>query len=305
MHHSDASLSRRTLLALLGAISITNPSQAKQPILVTTSFSILADWVQIVGANRVQVTSLVGPNQDAHVFEPKPQDVKRLQLSQLFVINGQNFEPWAERLVQSAPFRGTTLIASRGVTALNSKSIKAHHHAHHGVDPHAWQNPLNAVLYVQNIANALSTLDPEGRNIYQNNAQAYEKALKALDAWAHNQFASIPVAQRKVITSHDAFTYFAARYNIQFIAAHGLSTAAQPSAKQVAQLIRQIQSEKIKTIFVENMSNPKLMQQISQETGAKIGAKLYSDALSQPGEPGANYLDMMRHNITHLAQAMQ
>ena len=179
-------------------------------------------------------------------------------------------------------------------------------HDHDEADPHAWQNPDNVVLYVRNIASALSQADPAGRALYQANSAAYVQELQALDAWAKAQFAAIPVAKRKVITSHDAFGYFADHYQIKFFAPQGVSTETEPSAKQVAQLIRQIQREKIRAVFIENMSNPKLLAQLSKDAGVSVsvGASLYADALSSAGQPGASYLQMMRHNVTRLAAGM-
>ncbi len=171
-------------------------------------------------------------------------------------------------------------------------------------DPHAWQNPGNVVLYVRNIAASLAKVDASSAATYQANADAYVKELQTLDAWAQAQFAAIPLAKRKVITSHDAFGNFAAHYQIKFLAPQGVNTEAEPSAKQVAQLIRQIQREKIRAVFVENMSNPKLIAQLSQDAGATVGASLYSDTLSAADKPGATYLQMMRHNVTQLAAGM-
>ena len=181
----------------------------------------------------------------------------------------------------------------------------ADEHGHAESDPHAWQNPNNVVLYVRNIAAGLSRVDPAGASAYLANAEAYVKELQALDSWAKEQFAAIPAVKRKVITSHDAFGYFAAHYGIRFLAPQGVSTEAEPSAKQVAQLIRQIQREKIKAVFVENMSNPKLLAQLSKDAGATVGAALYADALSAPDKLGATYLQMMRHNVTQLAAGMK
>jgi zinc/manganese transport system substrate-binding protein len=172
-------------------------------------------------------------------------------------------------------------------------------------DPHAWQNPNNVVLYVRNIAAGLSKVDPMGTATYQANAEAYVKELQTLDAWAKAQFTDILVVKRKVITSHDAFGYFGAHYFVKFIAPQGVNTEVEPSAKQVAQLIKQIQREKVKAVFVENMSNPKLIEQLSKDAGATVGARLYSDALSAPDQPGASYLQMMRHNVTQLAAGMK
>ena len=295
---------RRLLLASSLALALIPhgsafAAEAADKIQVTASFSILGDLVRVVGAERVTVSTLVGPDQDAHAFEPKPADAKTIVGSKLLVVNGLHFEPWADKLARSVGFPGETLIASQGVSALHAKEEKGE------ADPHAWQNPNNVVLYVRNIAAGLSRVDAGGAASYQANAQAYIRELQALDAWAKEQFAAIPPAKRKVITSHDAFGYFAAHYQVRFLAPQGVSSDVEPSARQVAQLIRQIQREKIRAVFVENMSNPKLVAQLSRDAGASVGASLYSDALSTPDQPGATYLQMMRHNVTQLAAGMK
>ncbi len=276
------------------------------PIPVTASFSILGDLVRVVGGERVVVTTLVGPDEDAHTFEPKPTDAKALLRTRLLVTNGLGFEPWAHKLAQSAGYRGATVVASQGVQARPMAPEKGlGGHAHEETDPHAWQNPHNVVLYVRNIAAALSQVDPSGASTYRTHAEAYVQELLALDTWAHAQLSSIAVAKRKVITSHDAFGYFGAHYQVTFLAPQGVSTDAEPSARQVAQLIRQIQREKIRAVFVENMGNPKLIAQLSQDAGATVGASLYSDALSGADQAGATYLHMVRHNVTQLAAGMR
>lgn len=281
------------LLALATATTLMyGSSQAADKLPVTASFSILGDLLRVVGGERVAVTTLVRPDEDAHVFEPRPFDAKTVLQSKLLVVNGLGFEPWAHKLARSAGYQGAMLVATKGVPT-------------RGTDPHAWQNPLNVVVYVQNMAAALSQLDPQGTTTYQTNRDTYVKDLLALDAWAKEQFAAIPADKRKVITSHDAFGYFAAHYQIQFLAPQGVSTDAEPSAKGVAQLIRQIQREKIKAVFVENMGNPKLLRQLSRDAGVAMGASLYADALSGTDPAGATYLRMMRHNVTQLVLGMQ
>ncbi|MEY4882775.1 MAG: hypothetical protein RIS34_629 [Pseudomonadota bacterium] len=278
-------------------------SLAAEPLPVTASFSILGDLVQRVGGNRVAVTTLVGPDEDAHVFEPKPADAKQILKSKLLVTNGLGFEHWMQKLAKSAGYQGTTLVASQGVRGRTMPS-EAGNGARES-DPHAWQDPTNVMIYVRNIAVALTKLDPAGAATYQSNSEAYLKELQAMDIWAKEQFAAIHANKRKVITSHDAFGYFAAHYQIQFLAPQGVSTEAEPSARQVAQLIRQIQREKIKAVFVENMTNPKLLAQLSQDAGVMAGAALYADALSAVDKPGATYLQMMRHNVTQLVRGMR
>ncbi|MDO8249047.1 MAG: metal ABC transporter substrate-binding protein [Rhodoferax sp.] len=296
-------MSRKLLapLVLAAQCLLASGSFAADKLPVTASFSILGDLVRVVGGDRVALTTLVGPDEDAHVFEPRPVDAKAILQSKLFVINGLGFEPWAQKLAKSAGYKGETLVASQGVKSRTMAGEKGRAEA----DPHAWQNPGNVLLYVRNLAAALSKLDPAGAASYQSNSAAYAKELQTLDAWATEQFASIAVNRRKVITSHDAFGYFAAHYQIQFLAPQGVSTDAEPSAKQVAQLIRQIKREKIKAVFVENMSNPKLLAQLSQDAGATVGASLYADALSGADRPGATYLQMMRHNVTQLVAGMK
>lgn len=295
-------------------LSSTGFAADKQPpVSVMASFSILADLVRVVGGERVSVTTLVNPDEDAHVFEPKPTDAKALVQSRLLVVNGLGFDPWAQKLAKSAGYTGETVVASRGVKPLvlaeedahGEKGHKDQGHHHDETDPHAWQNPHNVVLYTRNIAAALVKVDPAGGAAYQANANAYVKELQMLDAWAKAQFAALPADKRKVITSHDAFGYLAAQYQIKFLAPQGVSTDAEPSAREVAQLIRQIQREKIKAVFVENMSNPRLLAQLTKDAGVTVGATLYSDALSSADKPGSTYLQMMRHNVMQLAAGMK
>jgi zinc/manganese transport system substrate-binding protein len=267
-------------------------AHAAEKLQVTASFSILGDIVRVIGGERVAVSMLVGPDKDAHVFEPSPSHARTLLKSRLVVTNGLGFEPWSSKLIRSAGYQGAVVVASAGVKALPQ-------------DPHAWQNPHNVIIYARNIAAALSALDPGSASTYQANAQAYIQELQSLDRWAQEQFSTLPQDKRKVITSHDAFGYFAAQYGITFLAPQGMNTETQPSAKQVAQLIQQMQREKIRAVFVENMSNPKLIAQLSKDTGATVGASLYADALSSADKPGATYLQMMRHNVTQLVAGMK
>ncbi|MES2945537.1 MAG: metal ABC transporter substrate-binding protein [Pseudomonadota bacterium] len=282
-------------LALVALLSSASVVFAADKIPVLASFSILGDIVQVVGGERVAVSTLVGPDEDAHVFEPRPLDAKNMLQTKLLVTNGLGFEPWAQRLVKSAGYKGQSVIASQGVKPRAMPAETGHSHAES--DPHAWQDPTNVIIYVRNITAALSKLDPGGAANYLSNGEAYIKQLQTLDAETKAQFATIPAENRKVITSHDAFGYFGARYEIKFLAPQGISTEAEPSAKQVAQLIRQIQKEKIKAVFVENMSNPKLLAQLSKDAGVTVGPELYVDALSKSGGPADSYLKLMRHNV--------
>jgi zinc/manganese transport system substrate-binding protein len=307
--HAMHRVFRKLLLAgVASAALLSGASFAAEPIPVVASFSILGDLVRAVGGDRVSVSTLAGPDQDAHAFTPKPADAKAIVQSRLLVINGLGFEPWAQKLAKSAGYKGETVVASKGVKPLSMPEEKGHEgsrHDHDEADPHAWQNPHNVVLYARNIAAALAQVDPAGATTYQSNATAYVKELQTLDTWAMAQFAAIPAAKRKVITSHDAFGYFAAQYQIRFLAPQGVSTDAEPSARQVAQLIRQIQREKIRAVFVENMRNPMLLAQLARDAGVTVGPALYVDALSPTGGPADSYLKLMRHNVTALALGMQ
>ncbi|MGQ0710106.1 MAG: metal ABC transporter solute-binding protein, Zn/Mn family [Rhodoferax sp.] len=299
---------RRLLLttAALWALALPGAhAQSAPKLAVTASFSILGDIVRVVGGERVQVHTLVGPDEDAHVFEPRPAHAKTVLGSQLVVTNGLGFEPWAAKLIRSAGYKGAVVEAARGVAVRSMKAEHGHGAAQQETDPHAWQNPLHGVVYARNIAAALAQADPAGAAHYQANAQAYAQELQALDAWAEQQFAAIPAPQRKVITSHDAFGYLGARYGLRLLAPQGLNTEAEPSAKQVARLVQQIQREKIRAVFIENMSSPTLVAQLAKDAGASVGASLYADALSAPGKPGATYVQMLRHNVSALVAGMR
>lgn len=283
----------------MAVFAMATASLAADKILVLASFSILGDLVRVVGSDRVAVTTLVGPDEDAHVFEPKASDAKNLLQTKLMVTNGLGFEPWAQKLVKSSGYKGPVAVVSQGIQTRSMPGKNT------GTDPHAWQDPTHVLIYVRNIAAALGKLDPAGASIYQANSEAYAKELQALDADAKAQIATIPQPKRKVITSHDAFGYFGAHYGIAFYAPQGMSTEAEPSAKSVAQLIRQIKKEQIKAVFVENMSSPKLLVQLSQDAGVTAGATLYVDALSKATGPADSYLKLMRHNITQLVTGMK
>ena len=283
----------------MAVFTMATASLAADKIPVLASFSILGDLVRVVGSDRVAVTTLVGPDEDAHVFEPKASDAKNLLQTKLMVTNGLGFEPWAQKLVKSSGYKGPVAVVSQGIQTRSMPGKNA------GTDPHVWQDPTHVLIYVRNIAAALGKLDPAGASIYQANSEAYAKELQALDADAKAQIAAIPQPKRKVITSHDAFGYFGAHYGIAFYAPQGMSTEAEPSAKGVAQLIRQIKKEQIKAVFVENMSSPKLLVQLSQDAGVTAGATLYVDALSKATGPADSYLKLMRHNITQIVAGMK
>jgi zinc/manganese transport system substrate-binding protein len=300
---------RRMLLGLLvGLALLAGQAQAADKLPVVASFSILGDLVSVVGGDRVSVAVLVGPDEDAHVFEPRPADAKEVLRSRMLVINGLGFEPWAAKLAKSAGFKGPTVVASAGVRPRvmaeeDGNTKKGHDHGH--TDPHAWQNPVNVMQYVRNIAAALSQIDPAGTDIYGANRDGYLRELTELDSWIGAQFSAVPASRRRMITSHDAFGHFAARYQVTVLAAQGVSTDSAASAKQIGELVRQMKREKLHTVFLENMSETRLITQIGKDAGATVGGTLYADALSKPDQPGATYLQMMRHNVTQIVESMR
>jgi len=288
------------VLVQLGVLQ--SAAAADQRLPVVASFSILGDIVANVGGDRITVSTLVGPDEDAHVFQPAPDNIKQVARARLVVVNGLGFEGWMERLVQAAAYRGEIVVASQGIAVRDRADEEGHDaHAEHGKDdPHAWHNPANVIIYTRNIVAALSKLDPAGAAIYQRNGDAYIAQLNTLDRWATQQFLQFPEAKRKVITSHDAFGYFGAHYKLSFLAAQGVTTESEPSAKDIAALIRQIRKEKIRAVFMENMSSPQLIKQISKEAGVTLGGELYADALSPPNGPAPTYLRLMRYNIEQI-----
>lgn len=300
-------------------------AQATEPLRVVASFSILSDMVQEVGGEKIQLSTIVGRNADAHTFEPTPSDAKALTHAQLLILNGLDFEAWVPRLVQSAGYQGPQLIASAGITPLDfeqeadghdhdhdhdhvhqhdNEVEHAHSHAHGEHDPHAWQSLQLAQVYVKNIATGLTQLDPENADYYQARAADYTQRMQALDQHWKEKFAGLPAAQRRVITSHDAFAYFGQAYDIAFLPLLGVSNMAEPSAKEMANLIQQARNEHIAAIFTENVVSPKLAQQMAREVGTKVGGVLYSDALGPESSEAGSYLGMMDWNAKQVYEAL-
>ena len=316
-------ITRRLLLASATALAFAAPAFAEEKLKVIATFSILGDIVANVGGDRVDVTTLVGPDGDAHVFQPAPADAQAVAGAQVIVANGLGFEGWMDRLVDASGTQAALITAADGVTPIafgkeahaeeeghdhdhdHAKEEAAHEgHDHGAFDPHAWQSVTNVALYVGNIERGLTAADPEGAETYKANAAAYLAELDALDAEIRTAVAALPEDRRTVVTSHDAFGYFAADYGLTFVAPQGVSTEAEASAQDVAALITQIRDAGIAAVFVENIADRRLLDQIAAETGAAIGGTLYSDALSGPEGPAATYLAMMRHNLGALTQAL-
>jgi zinc/manganese transport system substrate-binding protein len=286
-------------LGALGALGATLtaviPLHAQEKINVVASFSILGDFARNVGGDRVNVTTLVGPNSDVHVYTPAPADAKKIADAKLVIINGLGLEGWLPRLVQSSGSKATIIVATTGIAPRKLGS---------DADPHAWQSVANAKIYVANIRDALGAADPAGAAATRANADAYLAKLDTMDREVREAIARIPEARRKVISSHDAFGYFAAAYGIAFIAPQGVSTESEASARDIAAIITQIRTGKIPAVFLENISDPRLMNRISAETGAKIGGTLYSDSLTGEKGDAPTYIELVRHNIKALTSAL-
>jgi zinc/manganese transport system substrate-binding protein len=290
-------------LALLVLLGFSGGAGAADKVKAVASFSILGDMVKQVGGDRVEVATLVGPDGDAHVFSPTPADAKTLAGAQLFFVNGLGFEGWMERLEKSSGFKGKTIVASEGVKP-RSMVEEEGGTPETITDPHAWQDLGNGKLYVANIRDGLVAADPDGKAVYEANAAKYLDAIAKEEDAVKQALAVLPEARRKIITSHDAFGYFGAAYGLEIFAPEGVSTESEASAQDVAKIIRQIKEEKIPAVFLENVTDHRLLDQIARETGAKIGGTLYSDALSGPDGPAPTYLDMFRHNVGTLTAAL-
>lgn len=339
----------RSLGAVALAATLTVGAAAEERVKAVASFSILADLTRAVGGDRVEVSALVGPDEDAHGFTPTPQDAARLASADMLVVNGLNFEPWADRMVEAAGFSGVRVVASHGVSALPgahedhggekhddhgdekhddhgheghadaAKGAEKHEdhdahdhdahdhdaHDHGGVDPHAWQDPHAVERYVAEIAEGLTEADPAGAAYYAERRDAYLVELDALDAEIRALFADIPPERRLIVTSHDAFQFFGAAYDLRFLAVQGFSSATEPSAKEIAELIALIRSEGVTAFFPESFVDRRPLEQVARETGATIGAPLYPGALSGPEGPAPTYLAMMRHNAATIAAALR
>ena len=298
---------RLATVSLVTVAGLYAPAGAAEPALrAVASFSILGDLVRQVGGERVAVEVLVGPGSDAHVYSPKPAQAKQVGQAQLVLSNGMGFDGWMARLLKSAGFKGRHVVASAGIQPLKGAADEhGHGHAHAAADPHVWQDVARVQAYVKNIAQGLCAADAAGCDSYRSNAAAYGQQLDALDQEIRRAWSAIPAQQRLVISSHDAFGYYASAYGVRFLAPQGVSTDSEASAQGVARLVRQIRQEKASALFVESIADPRLIEQIARETGLKASSEgLYSDSLAPQGE-AASYLGMMRYNTRVLIAAIQ
>lgn len=308
-------------LVLCGLASTASAAELR----VVASFSIIADLARNVGGDKIELSTLVPVDGDGHTYEPSPKDAATLEGADVVLVNGLEFEGFMSRLIETSGTKAEVIAVSKGVSPLKPEE-EEHGHAHgeenhaeashaaeesheghhHGeFDPHAWQSVANGMIYVKNITQALCAADKDDCPVFTANADAYLAKLQALDKQVRDEIAAIPEDKRTIITSHDAFGYFEREYGLKFLAPEGISTEAEASAADVAKLIDQVREDKASAIFVENISNPRLVEQIARETGVKVGGTLYSDALSGPDGPAATYIDMFEHNIKTLKSAVQ
>ncbi len=304
-------------LAFAFAMTVAAQPAATRPLQVVASFSIIADFAKNVGGERVSIIALVGPGADVHAYQPRPADAAALARADVVLVNGLGFEGFLGRLAETSATDARIVELAAGVQPIAVSEEEHHdgeaehhdgddagHHGHGALDPHAFQSVANARLYVANVAQAFCAADPDGCDAYRANASAYTEKLDALDAEIRAIVASLPAGDRTIVTSHDAFGYFEQAYGLRFLAPEGISTDSEASARDVAALIDEIRRESASAIFVENMTDPRLIEQIAAETGLRIGGALYSDALSGPDGPAATYIDMMRSNVLTIRDAI-
>lgn len=296
MFHINQALKCFCFMLILAASMVqANTTDLNDNIQVVTSFSILEDLVRELGGEHVEVVNLVDRNSDAHMYQPKPSDGVAISKADLVVFNGLGFEGWMTRLIQNSGYAKKQLVASAGVDPIS----------HEGeLDPHAWQSFSNIRTYINNITEALRTIKPQYAGYFSDRKAEYLNKLEMLEGQLTNSIKQIPISERVVVTGHDAFGYLGREYDIQFMAPMGLSMESEASAEDVSTVINQIRKQKVSALFIENVSNPRLLEQISAETGVGIGGRLYSDALSEMGGPANSYLNMMRHNLQSMIVAL-
>ncbi|MDX5628718.1 MULTISPECIES: metal ABC transporter substrate-binding protein [unclassified Brenneria] len=291
---------KRSIIAMALSGLLLSPLAMARNLDVVASFSVLGDMVSHIGGDRVTVTDLVKPNGDPHEFEPSPQDSKTLAKADVVFVSGLGLEGWMDRLITASGYQGKTIVASEGIAALHMEED-----GKIVTDPHAWNSMGNGVIYAHNIVEALAAADPQNADYFRRQGEAYIQQLQELDRYAKKTFAAIPAEKRKVLTSHDAFGYFSQAYGVTFLSPMGYSTESEASSKKVAALITQIKKEKIKVYFIENQTDPRLVKQIANASGAQPGGELYPEALTDASGPAATYAAAFKHNVDTLAASMR
>lgn len=292
-----------TLAACLPA---TPPAGPGGKLKVVATFSILGDLVQNVGGDRIELHTLVAPGMDTHTFDPRPLDGAALADAAVVFQNGLGFEPWFDRLFQASGSQALRIVVTGGIQP-RTMAVGEHGDVEGGMDPHAWHDVTCAMQMVERIRDGLAQADPANAAVYRANAESYLAQLKDLDGWIEAQVATLPPERRKLVTTHDTFGYYAARYGFEVVgtALGSLSTeTADPSAGEIAALVQEIRSAGVPAVFAENVANPRLMQQIAAEAGVTLGPALYTDALGQPGTEGDTYIHLVRCNTVTIVSAL-
>ena len=280
---------------MAGLLSISIPAAADDKIKVVASFSILGDMVRQVTGNLAEVTTIVGPDADAHVYTPNAAAAKSVANADVIFVNGLGFETWSQTLIETSSSKAKVFVATDGITPLKVDGK---------IDPHAWNSLVNGMQYVANIAVSMAEINPINAVAYKANARAYNRRLKDLNNRAIDQLERLTTGQRIVVTSHDAFGYLATAYGLTFLAPVGIDTDGAPSARDLSKLIDHLKAVGAGALFTENITSPSLIEQIARETGIKIGGRLYSDALSTRGGPATTYEKLIEHNLRVLIKAL-
>ena len=295
-------VSAALLLALAGPRAASAATEEKPKVVAT--FTIIGDLVETIGGDAVSVTTLVGPDADAHVFEARPSDIAAVAKADLIVENGLGMEPWLERVTEAADFKGKTVVASADVTPLPFME-EADSAGQMPDDPHAFQDLANGRLYVKTIAAALEAIAPKDADAIAARAAKLDGEMAAMDQEIKTKLGALPEADRRILTSHDAFHYFGKAYGLEILSIQGISTESEPSPADLAALARQAKAGKVKAIFLENMSSPTLAKTISSETGVPVGGELVADALTAPDGFAPHYLDMFKYNLAELLKVLK
>jgi len=279
----------------------SEPATSKLKAMATTT--IVGDVVKAIGGDTIDLTVLLPVGADPHDFEPTPQDVVKIAAAQVIFMNGAGLEEFIEPLLKNAGDQAKLVSVSEGIQLLDA--VHGEEEEHVGGDPHVWFDPNNVSVWTENIEQTLSTMDPGNAAIYTSRASQYRTRLEELDGWIKEQIDLVSQANRKLVTDHAVFAYFARRYGLEQVGAviPGYSTAAQPSARELAQLQDAIRALGVKAVFVGKTANPNLSKRVAEDMHIKL-VFLYTGSLSEPGGPADTYLVLMRYNVTAIVEAL-
>jgi zinc/manganese transport system substrate-binding protein len=295
-------------LVTVAVLLLAGPVWAADRLPVVATFSVLGDMLANVGGNRVDIKTIVGAGGDCELYQPTAADVATVAAARAVFLNDLNeeFEPWLEPLLKQAVFKGAKVVVTRNVRTLTAEEEHpiSGRQLPEAIDQHAWLDPRNGIIYVRNIAEALTRLDPAGAAEYRAHAAVYTKQIQAVDDWARKEMATVPAAKRRVLSSHDSLQYLARAYGITLLSVNGWTNKSEPSAAELAKLAQQIRAEHVKALFLDSITDPRAMQRIAGETGAAIGGTLYGDSLSPTGGEADSYINMLRHDVTTLKAGM-